>query len=496
MALRTPEQYFQSLRDGRTVYYRGERVSDVTTHAEIGTATRHAAIDFKVAEDLRFRELAAVTDAAGHVYSRYFYPPQNSDDLLLRSRLIELSTTLGKTLVILVKEIGSDALFALTEIAAQVDRRAETRYSERVREFLQECRDNDYALAVAQTDAKGDRSLGPAAQSNPDVYLRIVRRTEDGIVVRGAKMHTSCAANVNQIIVLPTRAMGQDEADYAVAFAVPVETPGLKLIASPYGGGAKDPFEHPLSAEHRMNETTTIFEDVFVPWKRVFLAGEWEWAGPLAVKFVDFHRFTAISYKLPLVDALVGAAIVVADANGVSRAAHVRDKIVRLIAYAETLRALIELTARRAQVIEGIATPDPMTVNMAKYHFAHGYHEALRDVQDCAGGSLVTSPGIEDWESPETGDLLRHFLGGRDGWTAEQRARVLNVDSDLTASDFAGYHAVLAVHAEGSLEAEKLQLYRTYPPDRTVRLARWLAGLEAEIDYPGELRTNSDLSGS
>jgi len=483
MALRTPEQYFQSLRDGRTVYYRGERVGDVTTHTEIGTATRHAAIDFKLAEDPQFRDLATVTDTDDRVYSRYFHLPQNSEDLLRRSRLIELSTTFGKTLVILVKEIGSDALFALTEVAAQVDRQAETRYSERVREFLQECRDNDYALAVAQTDAKGDRSLGPAAQSNPDAYVRIVGRKEDGIVVRGAKMHTSYAANVNQIIVLPTRAMGQEEADYAVAFALPVDTPGLKLIASPYGGGAKDPFEHPISAEHRMIETVTIFDDVFVPWERVFLAGEWEWAGPLALKFVDFHRFTAVSYKLPLVDALVGAALLVADANGVARAAHVRDKAVRLIAYAETLRGLIELAARRAQVIEGIATPDPMTVNMAKYHFAHGYHEALRDVQDCAGGSLVTSPGVEDWESPETGDLLRHFLGGREGWTAEQRARILNMISDLTASDFGGYQAVLAVHAEGSLEAEKLQLYRTYPAERTVRLARWLAGLEGEIAF-------------
>ncbi len=155
--------------------------------------------------------------------------------------------------------------------------------------------------------------------------------------------------------------------------------------------------------------------------------------------------------------------------------------MVRLIAYAETLRGLVELAAQRAQVIEGIATPDPMTVNMAKYHFAHGYHEAIRDVQDCAGGALVTSPGVEDWQNPETGDLLRQFLGGRQGWTAEQRARVLNMISDLTASDFGGYQAVLAVHAEGSLEAEKLQLYRSYPAERVLRLARWLAGLDAEI---------------
>lgn len=481
MALRTPEQYYQSLRDGRTVYYRGQRVDDVTTHPVIGVATRHAAIDFQLAEDPQFRDLATVTDSDGRTYSRYFHLPQDANDLHLRSRLIEVSTTLGKTLVILVKEIGSDALFALTQIAAQMDRRLETDYSRRVHAFLEECRDNDYTLSVAQTDAKGDRALGPAAQSNPDAYLHIVQRTDEGIVVRGAKMHTSCTTNVNQVIVLPTRAMDKEDADYAVAFALPVDTPGLKLVASPYAGGKKDPFEHPLSAEHKMMETVTIFDDVFVPWERVFLAGEWDWAGPLALRFVDFHRFTAISYKLPLVDALVGAALLVAEANGISRAGHVREKIVRLIAYAETLRGLVELAAQRAQVSEGVARPDPMTVNMAKYHFAHGYHEAVRDVQDCAGGSLVTSPGVEDWQNPETGDLLRQFLGGRQGWTAEQRARVLNMISDLTASDFGGYQEVLAVHAEGSLEAEKLQLFRSYPAERTLRLARWLSGLDPEI---------------
>jgi aromatic ring hydroxylase len=227
-----------------------------------------------------------------------------------------------------------------------------------------------------------------------------------------------------------------------------------------------------------MMETITIFDDVFVPWDRVFMAGEHDFAAPLALGFVEYHRFTAISYKLPLVDALIGSALLMADMNGISRAAHVREKIVWLISYAETLRALTEMAAMRAKGDEfGQFVPDQLTTNMAKYHFAHHYHEALQHVQDIAGGMLVTGPGVEDFSAPETGDLLRKYLGGRAGIDGEARTRAMNMVSDLTTGDFGGYHAVLAIHAEGSLEAEKLMMFRSYDGRRTLEYAKQLAGL-------------------
>ena len=199
---------------------------------------------------------------------------------------------------------------------------------------------------------------------------------------------------------------------------------------------------------------------------------------PVNCKYFEFHRFTAISYKLPLVDAFIGSAILLADMNGITRAAHVREKLVWLISYAETLRALTEMAALRGKPdAHGLFAPDPLTVNMAKYYFAHNYHEALQHVQDIAGGMLVTAPGVEDFANPETGDLLRHYLGGRAGVDGEARVRALNMVSDLTTGDFGGYHAVLAIHAEGSLEAEKLMIYRAYDPERTLAYARKIAGL-------------------
>ncbi len=477
MGLRTPQQYIDSLRDERTVFYRGEKVADVTTHAVIQKAVHHAALDFEMAEEPKYRDLAVVKDSAGD-YSRYYKLPASTDDLLKRSQLIEAATALGKTLVVLVKEIGTDALFALHRVSRQVDRKYETEYLQRVQAFYKHCRDNDLALSVAQTDVKGDRSAGPLSQPDPDMYTRIVERRPDGIVVRGAKIHTSCTTNVNELIVLPTRALSEADKDYAVSFAIPVNTPGLKLIASPYGGSPKAEFDAPLSADRKMMETITIFDDVFVPWDRVFLAGEHDFAGALALGFVEYHRFTAVSYKLPLVDALIGSALLMADLNGISKAAHVRDKLIWLISYAETLRALTEMAAiRGAADADGIFAPDALTTNMAKYHFAHHYHEALQHVQDIAGGMLVTGPGVEDFASPETGDLLRKYLGGRAGIDGEVRTRAMNMVSDLTTGDFGGYHAVLAIHAEGSLEAEKLMISRAYDARRTLEYAKELAGI-------------------
>lgn len=477
MGLRTPQQYIDSVRDDRTVFYRGERVADVTTHPVIKKAVHHAALDFEMAEDPQYRDLSVVTEGADN-YSRYYKLPASTDDLLKRSQLIEAATALGKTLVVLVKEIGTDALFALHRVSRQVDTKYETDYLQRVQAFYKHCRDNDLALSVAQTDVKGDRSAGPLNQPDPDMYTRIVERRPDGIVVRGAKIHTSCTTNVNELIVLPTRAMAEADKDYAVSFAIPVNTPGLKLIASPYGGSPKAEFDAPLSADRKMMETITIFDDVFVPWERVFMAGEHDFAGALALGFVEYHRFTAVSYKLPLVDALIGSALLMADLNGISKAAHVRDKLIWLISYAETLRALTEMAAiRGVGDADGIFAPDALTTNMAKYHFAHHYHEALQHVQDIAGGMLVTGPGVEDFASPETGDLLRKYLGGRAGVDGEVRTRAMNMVSDLTTGDFGGYHAVLAIHAEGSLEAEKLMISRAYDARRTLEYARKLAGI-------------------
>jgi 4-hydroxybutyryl-CoA dehydratase / vinylacetyl-CoA-Delta-isomerase len=480
MGLRTPEEYKASLKDGREVYYRGELVPDVTTHPVIGVAVEHACIDYRMAEDPRYRDLAVVTDPqSGELYSRYYHIPRTAEDLLQRSRLIAASTREGATLVVLIKEIGTDALFALHIIAEELAKRGKPEYLQRVQNYYALCRREDYGVAVAQTDVKGDRSLGPQGQEHPDYYVHIVDERKDGIVVRGAKVHTSVSTNTHEIIVLPTRAMRADDKAYAVAFAVPVATKGLKLVTSSHGGSEKNSFESPISTTHKMMETLTIFDDVFVPWDRVFLCGEAEAAGLLALTFVRFHRFTAVSYKLPLLELLVGAAHAMAEYNGVETAGHIREKLTKLAAYHATLQGLIYAAAQQHSISPpGIAVPHTLLTNVAKYQFASNYHQAVQMVQDVSGGLLVTHPSAEDWRSEVTGPYLRKYLGGKKGTDTEHRLRMVNLIADLTASDFGGYQEVLAVHAEGSLEAEKIQTYREYDFATAATYARELAGIK------------------
>jgi aromatic ring hydroxylase len=480
--LRSPEEYRESLRDARRVFYRGKQVEDVTTHEILRHAVEHASLDYKMPHDPGHRLLAVADEG----YSRYYTVPKSAEDLLARSALIEAATRCGKTLVVLIKEIGTDALFSLLAVAHSLGEP----YAGRIQAFYEHCRTNDLAICVAQTDVKGDRSLGPSQQPNPESYLRIVQRRTDGIVVRGAKIHTSVSINANELIVLPTRAMGPDDADYAVAFATPVGSPGLTLVCSPFLStkGKGEP-EYPLSAERKMVETVTLFDDVFIPTERVFMAGEREHAGALARGFVEFHRFTAISYKLPLVDALVGAALLAARVNGVERAGHVRDKVAQLICYAETLRALTHHAATRAKVLNGVAVPDTLLINIAKLQFATGLHNAFQMVQDIAGGLLVTYPAHEDLEHPEYGAALQRYLEGAAGTPGEERLRVMNMISDLTAGEFGGYQAVLAVHAEGSIEAEKLTILSQYDREGAIEYARWLSGIDTRIWPPGSQRT-------
>lgn len=468
MAIRTREEYLKGLRDGRRVHYRGRLLDDVLEEPDLRLAAERSAIAFDLQHDPELRDLTVDT-SDGDVASAMFSIPRSVEDLRQRARLVELGSEMGGC-TLLLKEIGTDALFALLSVL-------EGQALERATAYYETCRSGDLAMAVAQTDVKGDRSRPPHGQADPDLYVRVVDEDADHLVIRGAKTHTSFTPYVDELVVMPTRAMGPDDRDYAVSFAVPVDTPNLHLYASPYLGGAKNGFEHPVSSRYSLSETLTVFDDVVVPKERVFLNREPELAGPLALAFVNNHRFTAVTYKLPLTNLIVGAAHLVAEANGITRAGHVRDKLAHLVRWSETVRGLAEVAAARSTAnAAGIQVPEPLSVNMAKFEFAHGYHDAIAHLIDLSGGLLVTGPGEADWEDPETRAVLEKYYAG--AVPAEQRLRILQLVSDLTARDFGGYQSVVATHAEGSLEAEKLQLLRSYSPERAVGLARRLAGLD------------------
>jgi len=475
--MRTAEEYLAGLRDGRTVYFRGERVADVTTHPELGRAARHCALDYSFADDPGHRELARYTED-GRTLNRFYKPPRDADDLLRRRELIAETTRAGRGLVVLVREIGTDFLFAAHIVTHAMQERLRAPYHERLRAFWRHVAERDLAMGVAQTDVKGDRSLGPTEQEHPDYYVRVVDRGPDGIVVRGAKAHTTNAVFADELIVLPCRALGERDGDYAVSFAVPCRTPGLRFIASPFSGGGASAFDHPVSSRHKVADTLTVFDDVFVPWDRVFLCGETPYAGALALGFVEYHRFTAVSYKLPLLDLMIGCAVLAAEANGIASAGHVRDKLARLIAYRETVRALTVAAAHECTLKAGLAVPSTTVTNIAKQYFAENYHLMVQKVQDIAGGLLVTGPSEADWKNPETKGDVERYLGGRRGFGAINRLKLFNLIRDCFASDFGGYHELLAIHAEGSLEAQKITILRGFDTSAARAFAAECANLD------------------
>lgn len=328
---RSATDYINSVRDGRVVYYRGgKRVDDITTHPIISIAVRHAADLFDVKDRL-------YDDPNYGRISRYFKVPKNTNDLLERHKLIYEDTLRFDGLFNIVQAIGSDALFSLMIIARKVDRKYGTNYYDRVMKYYEYVVKNDLAIAVAQTDVKGNRAKRPHEQEDRDMYLRVVEVRDDGIVVNGAKIHTTQGPVANEIIVLPYRAMVEGDRDYAVAFAVPANAKGLKFIVRPvleYDGNP-----NAVNAASRFEvESLTIFDHVFVPWDRVFMFREWDLAGQLAWTFATYHRFTAISYRAATANLYLGAALYAARANGIENAPHVRDWLVQMIMYKEIMR--------------------------------------------------------------------------------------------------------------------------------------------------------------
>ncbi len=478
MPLRTPEQFKASLHDGRRVYIAGARVDDVVTHPVLSVCTEHAANLYRLNRDRKLKELFTfASPETGKTVSRYFMIPRTPLDLLQRGNLIEAHTAANKSVLDLLKAVGTDALLALLVVSRDMDKALKTSYNKRVQKFFSYCRENDLSLATAQTDVKGDRSLRPHEQPDPDMYVRIVKRRKDGIVIRGAKAHTTAAPQANEIFLLPTRAMTEADANYALACAVPANAKGVTLLCRPMPGPEHAVFDFPVSRTHIETESLTVFDDVFVPNERVFMAGEWQFAGALANTFATFHRHTAVSYKPPSADLLLGAAALAADLNGVRNEGHIREKLSRLVIYTEIVRACRKMAAYEAVMTpSGIMMPNPVYTNAGKFHFANNFHEMAKIVQDIAGGLAITAPSEADLKSKDIGKYVEKYLAGRKGSTGRERLRVMSLIRDYTASDFGGYNYVVTLHGEGSLAAQQIVALRDYDVERCVRLAREAMG--------------------
>lgn len=455
MGLMSPEQYKDSLNDGRVLYYKGEKIEDVAQHSELSVCVESMAVDYHMAHDPKYKDLALVYDEKlGEDISRYFHVPRDGEDLVKMLDLIIEATRLGDGYIPLAHDIGADALNAISITTATMGNQD---YIDRIENYRTFLKKEDLAVVAAVTCVKGDRLLRPsdAGQDNPDTYVRVVEKNEKGIIVRGAKAHISGAAYANEFFVIPCRAMTEADADYAVAFAIQANAKGIKQIARPVKtqiGPLEFPIERPVRV---ITDSLIIFDDVFVPWDRVFLCGEWQHAAMMVYNFAVMHRRTGSAYRIPLTEQFVGAAQAIAEYNGVDKAPHVREKMTDLVIYLETLKALARAACLDPVVHGGIPIPNPVTTNIAKYHFAHNYHDVVKIIQDLAGGLLVTAPTYKDYQHPDLKEDIEKYLVGKAGIPTEHRLRMFDLIRRITRSEL----EAIVLHGEGSMQAERMTIY-------------------------------------
>ncbi|MGR8920364.1 MAG: 4-hydroxyphenylacetate 3-hydroxylase N-terminal domain-containing protein [Gammaproteobacteria bacterium] len=452
MALMTADEYRQSLNDGRVIYWGGEKITDITSHPRFRVPIEVALKDYAY-DDPRLRDLITYETEDGGRAHRVYQVPRTVGELETRLELGRVMSIVGGVTGVYM------ALLTIKDRLAAVN----PQYAENIENMYRYARDRDLRAAEVITDAKGDRAKKAHEQVDPDLYLRIVEQNADGIVVRGAKLHITAAALVHELVVMPTKSMREDEADYAVAFSIPVNTPGVKIINRSFAPAELSEFDYPASAHHSMPEGFVVFDDVLVPWDRVFLAGEWALAGSFAAALGLWERTLGLALAEKEANIMVGLASLVTEQQGKDRDPHVQDTIAELICYAEMIRMGLDSAMRNYESTpSGMLHPNTLGINVTKYYYAANFHQMVRHLHDVAGGLTITLPEEADLRNPESGAYLRKYLVARDDTDIEQRMRVFTLIRDMTADAFGGWNLVTALQAGGGLKAQRIMMSRTF----------------------------------
>lgn len=477
MAIKTKEEYIESLRKlNPVVYMFGERITDIVDNPRIRAGIEATAETYRVTELPEYRDsMVTISPLTGEEVNRFTLPPTSIEDLVAR---VKNNRMLGGRIGTCFQRCtGLDCMSALSIETFNIDQKYGTGYNARFLKFLKYIQDNDLTCNAGVTDVKGDRSLGPLQQEDEDMYLRIVERREDGIVVRGAKTHQTGSLSSHEIIVLPTRALKPDEKDYAVSFAIPSDTPGLIHVV---GRSTLDMREiggcdigNKLYSKYC---PTVIFDDVFVPWERVFMCGETEFAGALTVRFAAFHRQSHGGCKSGKIDCMIGAALTMMDYNGTEAQSHLKEKITDMIHRAETMYGCcIAASYEGKKQPSGNYFIDTVLANASKIHEGREMAEATRLMVDIAGGFVADLPSDKDFSNDEIGGLLKKYFKGSAKSTAEGRIKMLRLIEKLA---YETADTVSDIHGGGSAQAHRMTILRESNLEKKKKLSKRLAEIE------------------
>ena len=468
------EAYRESLRrykprvmvDGKVV----ESVADEPLFAP-GIAAVGVTYDYALNEQFR-KIMTARQRTSGKIVNRMLHINETADDLLDKLEAMRLTC---REAGCAQRYVAQDMLNGLYQATQRADANHGTEYHPRLLAYLHRVQDEDLAIGGAMTDSKGDRSRRPGAQDNPDAYVRIVERRPSGIVIRGVKAIVTGAPYMHELLVMPCRTMHADEKDFAVCCAIPIDADGVSIHATPAGRpGVKNA---KFSNRYGQSTGVVMLDNVFVPWERVFLAGEHEETGYATTSYATHHRHSCIGARAGFGDLLIGAGAMMIDANGLNadHHHHVRDAMVELIKIVEGFFACGVAASVYAKKDEsGCAMPDPVFSNIGKLLLSTQIYDMHRLAHYVSGGLLVALPAPDEDHNPAAAASLAETFAGRSGQAPGHRVALAHVLEDLTVSSQGGWYSLISLHGGGSPEAMKREIWRNYPVAEKTQLIETL----------------------
>jgi 4-hydroxybutyryl-CoA dehydratase/vinylacetyl-CoA-Delta-isomerase len=378
--------------------------------------------------------------------------------------------------------VGMDGINAVFSSTYEIDEKYSTEYHSRFKKWLEYVQENDLCVAGAMTDVKGHRGLSPSQQADPDMFVHIVERRQDGVVIRGAKANITGTVNSHEMLLMPTLRLQPEDKDYAICCAVPVDAEGITHI---YGRQSCDTRKLEPGDIDTGNynfgghETLSIFNNVFVPRERVFMCGEYDFSAILVERFAAYHRQSYGGCKPGIADVLIGAAASMADYNGVRKAAHIREKLGEMIHLTETIHACGLACAHQGwKTKAGNYQAHILLSNVCKHNVTRFPYEITRLAEDIAGGILVTTPSEKDFKHPEIGKMIDKYLKGDPHYPTEERYRMLTLIHAICFGAVAPSYRTESMHGAGSPQAQKIMIERESDMNAKQKLARRIAGIE------------------
>ncbi|MDR1043276.1 MAG: 4-hydroxyphenylacetate 3-hydroxylase family protein [Clostridiales Family XIII bacterium] len=492
MALMTGEQYIESLRKLNTqVYMFGQKIDNWVDHPIIRPSINCLKMTYDLAQDPEHEDLlTATSNLTGARINRFSHLHQSTDDL---RKKVKMQRLLGqKTASCFQRCVGMDAFNAVFSTTFEMDKTHGTSYHERFKNYLIYIQENDLVVDGAMTDPKGDRGKSQGAQADPDLFVHIVEKRDDGIVVRGAKAHQTGSINSHEHLIMPTQAVSEDDKKYAVSFAVPSDAEGLFMI---YGRQSCDTRKLEKDADVDLGnkqfggqEALVVFDDVFVPWDRVFMCEEAGFSNMLVERFAGYHRQSYGGCKVGVGDVIIGAAALAADYNGAAKASHVKDKLIEMTHLNETLYCCgIACSAEGYPTEAGNYQIDLLLANVCKQNVTRFPYEIIRLAEDIAGGLMVTMPAQSDFRSDlnvptksglTIGQWTNKFFVGVDGVPTENRMRVLRFIENIALGTSAVGYRTESMHGAGSPQAQRIMIARQGNIAAKKELAKAIAGIK------------------